>query len=426
VWYGLLVLHATATLHADEPQTSWPDSLLRRFDADGNGKLDGTERRALRKAFGGIDVPVLPAVPLKYTTVRLPAHVKSSQLTEIDSTPRDSPLTDAGAALGRVLFYDTQLSRNDTVSCASCHLQSRAFSDPRKSSVGFAGGKTGRNAMNLANLRYSNLQGHRPGFFWDERAATLEAQVLMPIQDEVEMGMTLPQLEKRIARLPWYPPLFKTAFGSSQVTSRHISQAVAQFMRAMVSFNAKFDRAAPASGDYSKAFPGFTDQENLGRSLFFDGTDGIAEHGCAHCHIPPTFGMTKAQNNGLALKYADAGLGKLKRRPNDPFTPSDDGKFKAASLRNIELTAPYMHDGRFKTLAQVVNHYSQGVHPHVNLGLAFGEDNDDFKTQGFQFNTKQQAALVAFLKTLTDHTFVKDVRFSDPFIRAPFVKKRAP
>ncbi len=421
---GLLALHVTTALRAAEPLKSRPDTLLQRFDADRNGQLDTTERRALRKAFGEIDVPVLPATPFDYTTVRLPAHVKSARFTEIDSTPRDNPLSNAGATLGRVLFYDMQLSKNGTVSCASCHLQRTAFSDPRKLSVGFAGGRTKRNAMHLANLRYSNLQGHRPGFFWDERVATLEAQVLMPIQDEIEMGITLPQLEKRIARLPWYPSLFKAAFGSQQVTSQRIARSVAQFMRAMVSLDAKFDRAAPANGDYSKAFAGFTSQENLGRSLFFDGADGIAEHGCAHCHIPPTFGMTKAQNNGLALKYADSGLGKLKRRPNDPFTPSDDGKFKAPSLRNIELTAPYMHDGRFKTLAEVIDHYSQGVHPHVNLGLAFEEETTDRKTLGFHFTTKQKTALIAFLKTLTDHKFVKDPRFADPFIRAVTDKKR--
>ena len=422
--WGLLALHTAPTLRASESTTFRQDRLLQRFDSNRNGRLDAPERLVLRKAFGGIDVPVLPSTPFDYVTIRLPAHLKRSALAEIDSTPRDNPLTNAGATLGRVLFYDTQLSRNDTVSCASCHLQRTAFSDPRKRSVGFAGGKTTRNAMNLANLRFANLQGHRPGFFWDERAATLEAQVLMPIQDEIEMGMTLPQLETRIARLPWYPGLFKAAFGAQQVTSDRIARAVAQFMRSMVSMNAKFDRAAPVDGDYSQEFTGFTEQEQLGRSLFFDGVDGVAEHGCAHCHIPPTFGMTKAQNNGLALKYEDPGLGKLKRRPNDPFTPSDDGKFKAPSLRNIELTSPYMHDGRFDTLAEVVEHYNRGVHPHVNLGLAFEEGNTDRKTLGFDFTIKQKTALIAFLKTLTDHTFVKDPKFSDPFIRATSLKKR--
>jgi hypothetical protein len=170
-------------------------------------------------------------------------------------------------------------------------------------------------------------------------------------------------------------------------------------------------------GNYLAAFDDFTPQENLGKSLFIDGAGGVAENGCAHCHLPPTFGMPKAFNNGLELKYKDRGLGALGRPPNDPFTPSNDGKFKAPSLRNIELTVPYMHDGRFKSLEEVVEHYSSGIHPHENLGLAFDEQDRDKATSGFKFTAEQKAALVAFLKTLTDEGFVSDPRFADPFVR---------
>ena len=394
------------------------EALLSRFDADQNGALNDRERVALREAFGGVDVPMLPQRPDDYTSIRLPKHVAATDFAQGDNSTEQNVLTNAGAELGRVLFYDTQLSRNNTVSCAACHEQRAGFSDPKPFSVGFAGGRTGRNSMGLANLRYTNFKGARPGFFWDERAATLEAQVLMPIQDRIEMGMELGELEAKLQKLPYYPPYFAAAFGSPVVTSDRIAKAVSQFLRSMVALNAKFDRAADAAGgDYSAAFEKFTEQENLGKSLFIDGIGGVAELGCAHCHIPPTFSMPKAFNNGLDLKSKDQGLGALRRPTNDPFTPSNDGKFKAPSLRNIVLTAPYMHDGRFKTLEEVVEHYSRSVHRHENLGLAFGDQQGDRATTGFQLTDEQKAALVAFMKTLTDESLISSQMFSDPFVR---------
>jgi cytochrome c peroxidase len=416
---SLPLLLAVSVASAADLSAFHRKALLARFDGDKNGTLDEAEKRELRTAFGGIDVPMLPGTLFDYATVRLPAHVDRAEFRQADNTPPDNAITNAGAALGRVLFYDKQLSRNNSTACASCHLQRAGFADPRRFSAGFNGGFTGRNATGLASLRYTNLRGHHPGFFWDERAATLEAQVLMPIQDKLEMGMKLPELDRRLSKLPYYPVLFDAAFGSPKVTSDRIAKSVAQFMRSMVSMNTKFDRAAPADGGYSANFKSFSDEENHGKSLFIDGIDGIAELGCAHCHIPPTFGMTMALNNGLALKYKDRGLGALNRPSNDPFTPSNDGKFKAPSLRNIELTAPYMHDGRFITLKDVIEHYSSGVHSHANVGLAFDEQNPSKKTSGFRFTAGQKTALIAFLKTLTDRQFVTDPRFSDPFVRSP-------
>ena len=409
--FSAMALLVTVQVAAAQDLTAFHrQTLLKRFDSNQDQRLNERERRALRRAFGGIDVPMLPSTLFDYMAVHRPSYLKEGQLDELDNTPADNPISDHGATLGRVLFYDRQLSRNNTVACGSCHLQRTGFADPRRVSEGFAGGQTTRNAMSLANLRYSNILGHRPGFFWDERAATLEAQVLMPIQDKLEMGMTLPELEERLSAIPYYPPLFAAAFGSNQVTSDRVAKSVAQFMRSMVSMNSKFDRA-------SATREGFSEQEKLGRSLFLNGADGIAEHGCAHCHVPPTFGMMKSLNNGLDMKYLDAGLGALDRPSNDPFTPSNDGKFKAPSIRNIELSAPYMHDGRFKTLEAVVEHYSSRVHPHLNLGLAFEQQQGDTPTVGFRFTDKQKSALVAFLKTLTDRQFVTDRRFSDPFVR---------
>ena len=366
------------------------------------------------------DGPTLPAKSHTYVPASFPRHIEESQLLQLDNTPDNNPLTDAGATLGRVLFYDRRLSKNDSTACAACHLQKRAFADPRQFSRGFEGGYTKRNSMSLANLRFTKVRGGQPGFFWDERAPTLEAQALMPIQDQVEMGMELPELEAKLRKLPYYSPLFQAAFGSPRVTSDGISKALAQFMRSMVSFDSRFDRAAAETGgsDYSRDFPGFTDAENLGKKLFIEGVGGVAEIGCAHCHVPPTFGMPKSFNNGLDFYYVDQGLGARDVPSNDPFTPSNDGKFKAPSLSNVALTAPYMHDGRFKTLEQVVEHYSRGVHPHANVGLAFNEPQSDNRlaTSGFRLSKSQQAALVAFLRTLTDEKFVADPRFSDPFL----------
>ena len=406
--------------NSPDAETFTRPALLRRFDGDGDGRLHTAERKRLRAAFGNSDVPMLPAQPFDYQRVHRPASVGQLDVKEADNTPDHNPLTNEGAALGRVLFYDRQLSANNTIACASCHQQRHAFSDPRQFSVGFEGGRTGRNAMGLANLRFTNLGGSRPGFFWDERAATLEDQVLMPIQDEVEMGMQPGELEEKLQKLPYYPPLFKAAFGSPEVTADRIARAVAQFMRSLVSLDSRFDRAAEAAGgDVSRDFPGFTAEENLGKSLFINGLGGVAEIGCAHCHVPPTFGMPKSFNNGLDVDYADRGLGDRNVPPNDPFTPSNDGKFKAPSLRNVALTAPYMHDGRFETLEQVVEHYSSGVHPHANLGLAFTEGTpaDESGTSGFGLTAAEKSALVAFLKTLTDEKFISDPRFSDPFVR---------
>ena len=428
---SLIAFFVCVSVRSDEPRrienamkaTSFSESsLLRRFDSNGDGKLSATERMVLHKTFDGIDVPMLPSKPHRYSLAKTPTHIDALELSQMDNSPEDNPLTDEGAVLGRVLFYDTQLSRNNRVACASCHDQRQGFSDPRQFSTGFAGGYTKRNAMGLANLRYTNLRRGRPGFFWDERAPTLEAQVLMPIQDEIEMGMDLATLEDKLQKLPYYPPLFRAAFGSSEVTSERFSKAVAQFMRSMESFHSRFDIAAEASGnkDYSRDFDDFTEEENSGKSLFIDGVGGVAEIGCAQCHVLPTFGMPKSFNNGLDLYYMDQGLGARDVPSNEPFTPSNDGKFKAPSLRNIALTAPYMHDGRFKTLEEVIEHYSSGVHPHENVGLAFAEGAaaPGKKTSGFNLTEKQKAALVAFMKTLTDDTFISDPRFSDPFLRS--------
>lgn len=338
----------------------------------------------------------LPAAP-NYANPVLPPSFRQQPILGQDNTPANNPVTDAGAALGRVLFYDKRLSQNRTVACASCHQQQHGFSDPAQFSTGFAGGLTGRNSMGLANARWYQ----RRAFFWDERAATLEIQVLQPIQNAVEMGLTLPELESRVAAEPYYQQLFTNAFGSPQVTSDRISRALAQFVRSIVSTRTKYDTGA-ATG-----FTNFTAQENQGRQLF----NGAA--GCAACHGTDNFVPGPAiNNNGLENPYTDKGLGEVTGRAQD------EGLFKVPSLRNIALTAPYMHDGRFATLEQVVEHYNSGVVNHPNLSPPLRNPPGTpgaGQPRRLNLTTAQKAALVAFMKTLTDDTLTADARFSDPF-----------
>ena len=259
---------------ADAGRFSRP-RLLERFDADNDGRLDAAETAALRRAFGGIDVPMLPERALNYTRIGRSPQIAASvrnDLAAADNTPKGNLLTDHGGTLGRVLFYDRQLSRNRTIACASCHLQRAGFTDPRRFSRGFQGKLTRRNSMSLVNLRFTHLKGERPGFFWDERAATLEAQVLLPIQDPIEMGMTLEDLVPRLEKLPYYPALFQAAFGSPVITSERVARGLAQFLRSLVSLDSRFVRAAARSDDDVV----LTRLELQGQTLFVEGVGVIA------------------------------------------------------------------------------------------------------------------------------------------------------
>jgi cytochrome c peroxidase len=340
--------------------------------------------------------PVLPATAASYTTP-LPAHFLTTAITQQDNTPADNPITDAGATLGRVLFYDKRLSLNQTISCASCHQQANGFSDSRRLSLGFAGGQTDRNSMGLANARWYQ----RRAFFWDERAANLEAQILQPIQNAVELGLTLPTLVARLGAEPFYAPLFSAAFGSAEVTADRISRAVAQFIRAIASTRTKYDEGVAAN------FTNFTAEENLGRRLFTGATGNAT---CAQCHSTDNFVPgPRIDNNGLENPYLDKGLGALTGRAQD------EGIFKVPSLRNIALTAPYMHDGRFPTLEAVVEFYNSGIVNHPNLSPPLRTRPPGQGPLRLNLTAAEKAALVAFLKTLSDTRLVTDPRFSDPF-----------
>jgi len=347
--------------------------------------------------------PNLPSTPYDYADQSgYPSYILNfltNASSYADDTPSDNPITNAGATLGRVLFYDKALSLNFTTSCASCHKQELGFADNKKFSRGFNGGFTTRNAMAVINLRYVSSGK----MFWDLRAENLEAQSIMPVTHVVEMGMpSMEYVVNRIESLGYYQDLFFNAFGSQEITVDKIKKALAQFMRSMTSFNSKYDQGVPLN------FSNFSVSENNGRQL-------ISDLFCLECHgdeesvvnlTTPTFltatNGSRSANNGLDAQYADNGIGAL------TGLASDMGLFAAPTLRNIELTAPYMHDGRFSTLEEVVEFYSSGIQNHPNKGI-------QLPSGGYNLSTQQKADIVAFLKTLTDESFTTDIRFSDPF-----------
>lgn len=346
----------------------------------------------------------IPESPFNYANPAMPAYLNAPPILAQVNTPVTNPITDWGATLGRVLFYDKSLSKNKTVSCASCHAQATGFSDQLRLSKGFDGGFTGRHSMSLIDAKYYP----NGRYFWDQRAASLEAQVLMPIQDLVEMGITLDTLVKRVQTQPYYPTLFTKAFGSSTINSDLISKSLAQFVRSIVSYQSKYDAGrstfppAPAPPP-NAVFPNFTAQENRGKEIFLSPISG-----CAACHGSETFTAPQEKNNGLDLNnLTDRGFGTVTNNP------ADNGLFKVGSLRNIELSAPYMHDGRFNTLEEVVEHYNSGVKNNPNL-------SPQLRLPGGQprllnISVQDKAALVAFLKTLTDTNVTTDVKYSNPF-----------
>lgn len=337
----------------------------------------------------------LPETPYRYADPKLPPNFEQRWVKALDTTPTDNPTTDAGAALGRVLFYDTRLSASDTVSCGSCHVQKYAFAEPRAVSVGHEGRKGDRNAMSLVNLRWA-----RAGLFWDERAATLEEAVGLPVRSKIEMaGRDGPALLKALAVDTRYEPLFKAAFGTTEVTDERVRKALAQFIRSMVSSDSKYDRGASKVASVKEDFPDFTAEENRGKAVFLQSCN-LCHHIGEGKHVA-FFDMFRALNNGTDpdANVPDGGRGDV------TLNPTEVGQFRASSLRNIAVTAPYMHDGRFDTLEQVVEFYSTGVKRHPNAG-AVGR---------FGFDARDRAALVAFLKTLTDETFLTDPKFSDPW-----------
>jgi len=302
--------------------------------------------------------------------------------------PADYPLTKQRVLLGRMLFYDGKLSSTLSQSCATCHTQFSAFTDLRQFSIGVKGLPGHRHAMILGNLAW-----HRRGFFWDGRSPTLRDQALRPIQDTLEMNETLPNVVAKLSADRAYRDQFIRAFGNDSITPERIGIALEAFMLTLTTGNSKWDR-------WKRGQATFTDQEQRGQKLFvteFDPTGREKGAECFHCHAEPTFTNDRYMNNGLDddATFTDLGRELVTGRP------SDRAKFKTPSLRNIAITPPYMHDGRFTTLEEVIRHYDHGVKRSSTVDplLQFSID------PGLGLSEADIADLVAFLKTLTDESF---------------------
>jgi len=350
--------------------------------------------------------PKLPTTPFDYVSTFAAAPDWFNKY----SGPDTNPLTNDGATLGRVLFYDKSLSRNNTVSCGSCHRAQNGFSDFKSFSTGFDFGLTLRNAMPITNA------SQQTQYFWDCRVKTLEEMVLKPVQNHIEMGMEDSSfLIEKLNKINFYPDLFEKAFGSSQITYQRIANALAQFIRSMVTFNSKYDEGTEMN------FSNFTQSEMNGMNLFLSLP-------CQKCHTPGNFGGTgDTANIGLDVNYSDVGF------MNISGSEVNNGDFKIPSLRNVALTAPYMHDGRFKTLEEVVRFYNSEIQANPNLSFPLNQNAsvvaggtygsitttivtvDPVLPVEFNLSDQQISDIVAFLNTLTDYTFITQEKYSDPF-----------
>lgn len=302
--------------------------------------------------------------------------------------PWDNPLTVEGVALGRKLFYEKALSNDHSMSCGTCHRQEFAFSDPRTFSQGTDGSMGRRNAMPVMNLAWDHF------FFWDARALSMELQALAPVVDHVEMRNTWPVVTARLTEHADYPLLFERAFGSPGIDSLRVVFAIAQFERTLLSFDSRFDRY-----HYGGDLNALTAQEVRGKDLFF------GEAHCGDCHMLPLFQDHSVRNNGLGNDINDGGLFEVSG------IEEHRSRFKTPSLRNVEHTAPYMHNGRLVTLEDVVEFYAEHVRtaspnldPHM-LPWVWGQ---------IDLSPQERTDLVAFMKSLTDEGFLTDPAFSDP------------
>lgn len=322
--------------------------------------------------------PVKPLyLPEKYTPYRFTMNATFP----LPDLPRDNPLIEERVALGKALFSETALSRDRSISCASCHVANFVFTDARRFSIGVDGRKGTRNSMPLMNLAW------KTSFFWDGRAPSLRTQALMPIEDHAEMDESVQNVIRKLGEDASYPRMFAAAFGAPEMTAEKIGLALEQFMLTLLAGDSKFDRAIRGAATFS-------DDERRGFELFmteFDPRTGQRGADCFHCHGGPLFSDHQFHNNGLS---PTEDTGRFRATGKD----SDRGKFATPSLRNIERTAPYMHDGRFATLEEVVEHYSSGVQRTATLDPNLAKHPKG----GIALSADEQKALVAFLRTLSD------------------------
>jgi cytochrome c peroxidase len=313
--------------------------------------------------------------------------------------PADNVLTEQGVELGRMLFYEKMLSKDGTQSCAGCHRQEHGFSDTTRFSIGVEGLPGKRQAMSVFNMAWNSNE-----FFWDGRAHLLRDQAILPIQDELEMNETLENVLNKLSDTKIYRDQFTRVYGDDEITVDKMALAMEQFMLSIVSYDSKFDQWKAGTVE-------LTESEERGRLLFeteynpffpqFSGAD------CAHCHGGANFENDMYMNNGLDEDIDLVDIG----REAVSEDPMDRARFKVPTLRNIELTAPYMHDGRFQTLEEVVDHYNEGIHPSSTVDGAILATS----LTGLFLTDEDKIDLVNFLKTLTDDSFLNDQRYTDPF-----------
>ncbi len=323
-------------------------------------------------------------LPAKYT----PYPFQMNATFPMPDLPPDNPLIVERVDLGKKLFFDKRISVNDRQACADCHSPEKAFSDGRRLARGTEGEFGTRNSMALMNLAW------KKEFFWDGRASSLREQVLQPIQNPLEMHQPLTNLVEKLKNEANddYPAMFTAAFGSPEITTEKISLALENYLLTLTSFHSKFDRVQRGEEQ-------FTPEEQHGFELFsteYDPRRGQYGADCFHCHGGALFQSQSFANNGLEAVFKDVGREKITGKA------SDAGKFAVPSLRNVALTAPYMHDGRFKTLEEVVEHYSTGVVRSDTLDPNLAKHPDG----GVPLTAGDKRALVAFLKTLTDEQYV--------------------
>jgi len=344
----------------------------------------------------------LPSEPLDYT-FQFPEYYNG----------RSTSFDRGQATLGRVLFYDINLSEDRSVSCASCHKQELAFADDVALSEGVQARRTSRNSLALGSVfsfqeYYGNRTFNRVPFFWDNRASSVQEQSEQTFANDNEMNMDMHQVVSRVREQPYYAPLFKAAYGgeagsdgSEQITEQHVLDAVSVFVNAIGSFNAKYDQELDKhfakNGNIDNLmidFDGFNAEQNRGKALYISD--------CAGCHGETNgFPGELSSNNGLDMQYEDQGEG--------------SGLFKVPTLRNITLTGPFMHDGRFETLDDVLDHYSNGIQNHNNLGDQLKQSNGQAKQ--FNYSQSDREALKAFMETFVDQDILTDERYADPFFK---------
>lgn len=314
--------------------------------------------------------------------------------------PSDNPMTTEGVELGRYLFYEKQLSGDNSIRCASCHLPQHSFSDPNQFSKGISGISGTRQSMALINLGWESF------FFWDGRKSSLEQQILEPVPNPIEMHQSWKDATAKLNADLSYRNRFFRAFNEEGIDSIKVAKALAQFIRTMISSESKFDvmykfeNKIPLTNTEKTILLAVDNEEWAGYDLFksLNGAD------CFHCHNGPLMRVKKFSNNGLDETFSDIGRGGITGNQND------QGKFKVPTLRNIALTAPYMHDGRFSSLDEVIEHYSSGIKHSTTIDPLI-----EFASQGgVQLDSQEKFLLKKFLLTLTDYNFINNPKFKDP------------